>query len=103
MEIGRNMGLDAEARLADFAATGFSPDRPQFEPWILTLDPAGVRSLYATFSHVAALPRLERDALLDGLVAIAANRFAGVVQRNMTTAIYTARIEDPRHVRAAAW
>ena len=101
--IRQEHGLDAEARLADFAATGFSPDRPQFESWILTLDPEGVRSLYATFSHVAALPRFERDALLDGLVAIAANRFAGVVQRNMTTAIYTARIEDPRRIRAVAW
>jgi SAM-dependent methyltransferase len=84
-------GLDATARLADFAAAGLSADNPQFERWTLTLDPVGVRALYATYSHVTALPPAEREALLDSLEDVASRQFSGQVQRNMTTAIYTAR------------
>jgi SAM-dependent methyltransferase len=83
--------LDEEARLAEFREAGFVPDPPQLIPWQLTLDPAGVRALYATWSNVTALPQAERSALLDGLAEIAASRFAGRVHRNMTTAIYTGR------------
>lgn len=83
--------LDIEARLADFDTAGFTADPPQFERWTLTLDPAGMRALYATYSHITALPPAEREALLNGLTDIAAHGFAGRVQRNMTTAIYTAR------------
>ena len=84
--------LDAEARLADFTAAGFAPDPPQFEPWTLTLDPAGIRALYATYSNVTALPDEACTALLDALETIAAEQFGGRVERNMTTAIYTARL-----------
>lgn len=83
--------LDIEARLADFVAAGFTADPPQFERWTLTLDPAGMRALYATYSNVTALPPTERKALLDALADIAVHSFAGRVERNMTTAIYTAR------------
>ena len=83
--------LDIEARLADFAAAGFTADPPHFERWTLTLEPAGVRALYATYSNVTALPPAERAALLDGLAATATSEFGGRVERNMTTAIYTAR------------
>ncbi len=84
-------GLDAEARVGELAATGFTADAPQFLPWTLTLDPPAVRRLYATFSNVTALPSVERGALLDALEDIAASRFGGHVERIMTTAIYTAR------------
>jgi SAM-dependent methyltransferase len=83
---------DADARLADFAAAGFAADEPQFLRWTLALDPEGVRALYATYSNVTALPALEQTRLLDGLFDIAATQFAGRVTRNMTTAIYTARL-----------
>jgi SAM-dependent methyltransferase len=83
--------LDIEARLADFAAAGLTADAPQFERWTLKLDPAGMRALYATYSHVTALQPAERGVLLDSLVAIATDHFAGRIERNMTTAIYTAR------------
>ena len=59
--------------------------------WTLTLDPPGVRRLYATYSNVTALPVAERERLLDGLETIARERFGGVVTRNMTTALYVAR------------
>jgi SAM-dependent methyltransferase len=82
---------DADARLADFDAAGFVADEPQFLHWPLALDPEGVRALYSTYSNVTALPAFEQARLLDGLLDIAATQFAGRVERNMTTAIYTAR------------
>lgn len=84
-------GLDTNARVGELAATGFIADEPQFLLWTLTLDPAAVRRLYATYSNVTALSPVERVALLDALEDIAASRFGGRVERNMTTAIYTAR------------
>lgn len=83
--------LDAELRLADLTKTGFRPDPPQFVRWTLSLNPRGVRDLYSTYSNVAALPAAERQTLLESLAAIAEGQFAGRVERNMTTAIYTAR------------
>jgi SAM-dependent methyltransferase len=82
---------DADARLADFDAAGFVADEPQFLRWTLALDPERVRALYSTYSNVTALRALEQTRLLDGLCDIAATQFAGRVERNMTTAIYTAR------------
>lgn len=83
--------LDEAARLADFAAAGFAADAPQFLRWTLALDPDGVRALYATYSNVTALPAHEQTRLLDTLHYVAAQQFAGRVERNMITAIYTAR------------
>jgi hypothetical protein len=59
--------------------------------WALVLTPAQVRALYATYSHFSVLEAGERERLLDGLEDIAETRFAGRVERNMCTAIYTAR------------
>lgn len=83
--------LDVQRRLTDFSTSGWIADQPQFERWTLTLDAAGVRALYATFSNVSALDEGPRNRLLDRLAEIAADRFGGRVDRNMTTAIYTAR------------
>jgi SAM-dependent methyltransferase len=83
--------LHTVARLRDLADAGFAPDEPQFIEWQLTLDPAGLRALYATWSNVTALPPEERQHLLDSLADIALRQFHGRVERNMTTAIYTAR------------
>lgn len=88
---------DAGARLADFGAAGFVADEPQFLRWTLALDPEGVRALYATYSNVTALPAPEQARLLDGLFDVAATQFAGRVERNMTTAIYTARRPPDAH------
>ena len=86
--------LDAAARLADFADADFLADPPQLLPWTLHLDPDGVRRLYASFSNVNVLAPDARTRLLDGLVDVAVNQFRGHVERNMVTAIYTAR-PDP--------
>ena len=50
-----------------------------------------MRRLYATYSNITVLPPAERERLLDGLAKIAEREFGGVVTRNMTTSIYTAR------------
>jgi hypothetical protein len=83
--------LDAEKRLADFAAAGLAADEPAFERWTLVLDAAGARNLYGTYSNVTALPSEERNRLLDDLFGIAERDFAGRVERNMTTVVYVAR------------
>ncbi len=87
--------LDAPARLAEFAAAGFAADPPEFIKSTVVLDPAGVRRLYSTYSNVTALPEIEREALLDGLVTVAEREFGGRVERNQVTAIYTARPGPP--------
>lgn len=84
-------GLDAGARLADFAATGFVADAPEVIRWSIRLSPDQVRRLYATYSNVTVLPAGEQKRLLDGLVEVAERKFGGVVERNFTTAIYVAR------------
>ena len=83
--------LDTAARLADLSAAGFSSDPPEFIGSTVVLDPPCLRRLYATYSNVTALPPLQRERLLDGLVSVAERQFGGRVERNMVTAIYTAR------------
>jgi SAM-dependent methyltransferase len=84
--------LDAEMRLADFTEAGFVADEPIFARWTLPLDPQGVRNLYNTYSNVTALPQAERERFLDDLQDIAGRQFGGRVTRNMTTAVYVARL-----------
>lgn len=84
--------LDTEARLADYSAAGFVADAPQLIRWTLRLEAQAMRRLYATYSNVTALPAEEQTRLLDGLVEVAERVFGGTVERNLTTAIYTARL-----------
>jgi SAM-dependent methyltransferase len=83
--------LDTQARLGELTDAGFVPDPPELIRWTLRLDAAGVRSLYASYSNVAALSPADQTKLLDALADIATSQFADRVERNMTTAIYTAR------------
>lgn len=83
--------LDAPARLEELSAAGFSADVPEFIRSTIVLDAEGMRRLYSTYSNVTALPPDERSRLLDGLVDVADRVFAGRVERNIVTAIYTAR------------
>jgi len=85
-------GLDAEARIADIASVGAFEDAA-FEnlKWTLVLTPEQVRALYATYSQFSVVEEAERNRLLDRLQEIAVTEFSGRVERNMCTAIYTAR------------
>jgi SAM-dependent methyltransferase len=84
--------LDVDARFADLKSIGSFADT-EFEnlKWTLVLDPTQVRALYATYSQFSVLEDAERNRLLDSLFEIAATDFAGRVERNMCTAIYTSR------------
>ena len=84
--------LDREARVADLEAGGAFDDIVcEVIRWTLVLDPLGVRALYATYSQFSVVEEAERTRLLDALQDIAATRFAGRVERNMCTPVYTAR------------
>jgi SAM-dependent methyltransferase len=83
--------LDSQARLRELTEAGFVPDPPELIRWTLRLDAPGVRSLYASYSNVSVLPPDEQNKLLDALADMANNQFDNRVERNMTTAIYTAR------------
>jgi SAM-dependent methyltransferase len=84
--------LDEAARIADLETTGqFADIAVRMERWTLVLDPAQTRALYASYSQFAPLDAAERNRILDGLAEIAATRFNGRVERNMVTALYTAR------------
>jgi len=84
--------LDTRSRIADFDAVGHFEDAAvEIMKWTLVLNPAQVRALYATYSQFAALEDDERNRILDELMRIAADPFGGRVERNMCTAIYTAR------------
>lgn len=84
--------LDTEVRLGDLRADGLFEDiAVEMLRWTLVLDPKQVRALYATYSQFSVLDEVERNRILDGLFEIAAREFGGRVERNMVTAIYTAR------------
>lgn len=86
----RDFALDQETRLRELDEGGFLTEPPYIWRWTLSLDPAGVRALYATYSNVSTLPAAEREFLLDSLSEVAAGEFAGRVDRNMTTVLYAA-------------
>jgi SAM-dependent methyltransferase len=80
---GRTQDLSERAGLADVDA--------ELIPWTIQLDPDAVRALYASMIRIRRLPAEEREPLLDAITAIAADEFAGVVERPFVTSIYTAR------------
>ena len=83
--------LDRAARERDCRASGFDDVRYEESKAVFAIDPAGVRALYAGFSHVQRLAADTRAALLDELVQIAETQFGGRVERYVTSCLYTAR------------
>ncbi len=85
-------GLDTQTRLGDLEAIGaFEEMDVDIRKWTVTMSSAEVRAFYATFSQFSVLEPSERERLLDGLAEIADKQFAGRVERNICTALYTAR------------
>jgi len=80
--------LDFERRLKELSDAGFQTDPVRTWHWPLILDPTGVWNLYNTFSNVTVLPSNDRATLLDALAEVAKAEFGGIVERNMTTALY---------------
>jgi SAM-dependent methyltransferase len=60
--------------------------------WTATMDPNGVRALYASLINVIRLPAEDRDRVLDSLESVAAETFGGVVERPFVTVLYSVRI-----------
>jgi SAM-dependent methyltransferase len=84
--------LHSEARIADLDATGsFEEIGFDLMHWTLVLNADQTRALYASFSNVTTLPENERIRLLDAIHDIAATAFQNKVERQMCTALYTAR------------
>ena len=87
-----HFALDKEARIADILNTG-QMTLPRFEliRWTITLNVTQLRGLYATFSPIQKQDVASRKCILDELSAIAENKFGGIVERPMMTAIYLSR------------
>lgn len=75
-------------REKELAAAGFAELDYRELHWPLTLNPAEVRRLYATFPTISTLAADHREAVLDELARIAAESFGGRVTRNMTSVGY---------------
>lgn len=88
---GTPFPLDVARRFHDLEAAGFEQVESEQIVWILTLTSEQVRSLYATYSPITRLDATEREAVLTAIARVADEQFGGRVERNMTTAIYTAR------------
>lgn len=84
--------LHSEARIADLQSAGaFEDINCDVVRWTLVLTADRTRALYASFSNVTTLPETERTHLLDALHEIAMTAFNNRVERQMCTALYTAR------------
>lgn len=80
--------LRRSERQTELAAAGFTELDYRELHWPLSLNPAEVRRLYATFPSVSTLAPNHRHAVLDELARIAAESFGGRVTRNMTSVGY---------------
>ncbi|MBV9419323.1 MAG: SAM-dependent methyltransferase, partial [Alphaproteobacteria bacterium] len=87
-----NFALDTEARLADLRSVAALTDiAVEIRKWTLVLTTAEMRRLYASFSQFSSVSLDEKEGILDALAEIAEREFGGRVERNMCTALYTAR------------
>jgi SAM-dependent methyltransferase len=86
--------LQTADRLDELTAGGwFQHARAGQIRWTPRFSPAELAGLFSTFPHIAELPVVERDAVLDDIAAVAAP-FAGddgKVTENYVIAIYLAR------------
>lgn len=87
--------LDVDARLAAFAAIrAFSTPAYALYRWTLALTTEQVGALYGTFSSINALPADAARAILDRLMEVAEEQFAGRVERNMISVVYVAQKDN---------
>jgi SAM-dependent methyltransferase len=89
--------LDIEARIAEIEATGrFGAVHHEVIPWTGRHTPVGLRALFASYSPCLALPPADRARVLDAIEHLAADTFAGLVERPYLTLIYLARRSGTR-------
>lgn len=83
---------DAQTRTSEIDATArFGPVRYEAIPWTGRHTPTQLRALFASYSPCLALPSDDRARVLDAIEHLAADTFAGVVERPYLTLIYLAQ------------
>ncbi len=87
----RDSPLNVELYVRQLADASFEEIETELLPGTLHLDSAGVRALYATYSSINRLGTDARDEVLDELARVAEDEFDDQVERNLVTAVYTAR------------
>jgi SAM-dependent methyltransferase len=90
----RDSVLDVDAQISRLSAAAFVDVDVEVLRWTLSLDSAGTRALYATYSAINRLDTTSRTRVLDEVAFIAEREFGGRVERNMVTAVYTARPDE---------
>ena len=83
--------LDRAAREREARRAGFTRVSYEESRWSYEISTEQVGMLYANFSGVQRLPAGERSRLLNALMDIAEDAFAGRVVRNMTSCLYQLR------------
>lgn len=85
-------GLDAEARTADFDASGmFGPVHHEVFAWTGPHSATQLRAFFASQSPSLAIEPCRRQELLDAVERLAIDRFGGTVERPYLTPVYFAR------------
>jgi SAM-dependent methyltransferase len=83
--------VDTESRTGEIDASGrFGPVQYEAIPWTGRHSPAELRALFASYSPCLALPPADRARVLDAIEQLAADTFAGLVERPYLTLIYLA-------------
>jgi SAM-dependent methyltransferase len=81
--MGGREDLERMAGLEDVQADVFR--------WTAPYDPAQLRALYASLSHVRRQSPPDQERLFDALASIARDEFSGAVEHPFVTALYTGR------------
>jgi SAM-dependent methyltransferase len=87
----QHYSLDAAARSADLAAAGLTRIEHVMLERRITMTPASLRALFATFSAVRQLPPGQREARLDAIEAQALRDRGERFDRIFQTPLYMAR------------
>ena len=80
--------LDRAAREADAKTAGFGGVDYFESKWTVVLEPEQIGALYGGFSHIQRLDEESRTKILSQLMELAATRFGGRVERNVTSCLY---------------
>lgn len=83
--------LNTRMRLAELRNAGFVSAEHVMFTRTVPMTAADLRALYATFSMVRRLDEARRADVLDGIEALANERFGGRIERSFRTPLYTAR------------
>lgn len=90
---GQHYSLDADLHRRRLAAAGFEHIEHHVYRRERKLSPDQARALYASFSLVRLLPPVRRDALLDAIGALVAEKFDGAAPSILLSSLYLANAQ----------